>query len=404
MLPNLAVLEKKCVALGLTPTPKGKRLGKQDCVDVLRAHFLPEGGIPYEELTPMLAFAEWNLKEEEQTKIWNSPSWVAQKKLNGCRVILHFVKDVGVFAHSRTVSLKTYRFQELTNQFLFHDFIPDFTATVDAEAIIEKPVDTRPYTTKGEITKTSLHSTTSVLHLEAENARKLQREQDAPLILQVFDITKMESKTGVADLCQLKLMARLTWLTNFMHKIESTEIAHFFQFPEVEQTDKRAFYKKIIAEGGEGVILKSLNAPYVDSSSRRRDAWVKVKRRMEFDAYVVDFKRGEEGTGWENLIGALGFAVNTENGPHTIAWCTNLPLETRKKITRYNSETNEVSLHPGMYNKVAEVSGQDISARSLRLSHATIDRWRPKDGPDAKRPEECNTELADLKEASAWVG
>lgn len=400
MLPNLAVLEKKCAELGLKVIQKGKRPAKQDFVEALREHFLPEGGLPYEEVTPMLCFAEWNLKPEEQKKIWESKKWVAQRKLNGCRIVLHFVEGIGVFAHSRTVSLKTYRYQELTPQLLIQDFVPDFSAVVDAEVIVDKVIDTTKYTAKGEVTKTSLHSTTAILHLAPESSLAIQREQDAPLIFHVFDIMSLAGK----DLRKLLLSDRLDALEKFREEIWAATIADYFEFPPVVAEKKREFFQQVVDEGGEGVILKSLSSPYVDSSSRPRTGWVKVKRRQEYDAYVTGFIRGEAGTGWENLVGALEFSVMTENGEHALAMCSNLSMEARKKLSQYDAETNTVKLHPAAYGKVAEISGQDVSARSFRLSHATIDRWRPKTGPDAKTKDQCVISFADLKASAEWVG
>ena len=404
MLPNLAVLVDKCRELGVLEENiprKGKKLSKADCVVILREAYLPEGGLPYTEITPMLCFAEWNLKPAERKEIWTSSKWVAQKKLNGCRLVLHFVKDVGIFAHSRTISVKTWRFQELTDKLLIKDYVPSFTASVDCEVIVEKPIDTRNYTAKGEITKTSLHSTTVLLHLEAEASRKLQVEQDAPLMFQVFDIMSWQGK----DLRSLPLWKRLVKISEFLEYITNreswNELASYFQFPEVEQDNKREFMQRIIDEGGEGVILKNLEHRYVDSSSRPRKGWVKVKRRREHDAFVSGFKPGETGSGWEKLVGALEFSVNLKGGgTHVIGYGTNLPLETRKALTFINRD-GKPELKEEWYNKVAEISGQDISARELRLSHCTIDRWR--EGVDGKLPEDCIEDLEDLKEAANWV-
>jgi len=401
MLPKLEKLIAKCEELGLEVRPAGKKIGKQDCARVLREHHLPEGGLPYEELTPMLAFAEWNLKPEEQKTIWTSPTWVAQRKINGCRVIVHFVAGVGVFAHSRTVSVQTWRFQELTDQFLWKDQIPYFSATIDCEAIIDKPIDTRQYTNKGEITKTSLHSTTAALHLEAENSRLMQMAQSAPLVCQAFDITSFEGK----DLRDLPLYERVKKLAEFRNLVDNdTEWSPYFEFPQYRVTDKRTFFDEIIANGGEGIMLKNRNSKYSASSSRKRDAWVKVKKRVEYDAFVTGFLRGDADTAWKDLVGALEFSVMTDKGLHPIAMCTNLKLKTRKKITIYDKETDTVSLDPRLMGRVAEVSGQDISSRSMRLSHATIERWRPTEGPDSKSKEECMVSMEDIREAAAWAG
>lgn len=404
MLPNLDQLVAKCRALGKEPIPSGKRLSKDDCVLILREHYMPAGGLPYEEIEPMLCFSSWNLKPAEEDASWTRPGWVAQRKLNGCRVVVHFVKGVGIFAHSRTISLKTYRFQELTQQFLWCAHVPSFSASIDAEALCEKPIDTRAYTTKGELTKTSLHSTTSLLHLEAGASRRLQQEQDAGLVLRVFDVMKLEHR----DFRNIRLRDRLPEMDQFFTLLNAdlpANLRSLFQLESVVVEDRKEFYHEVIRSGGEGVILKSLNSTYEDSSSRRRDAWIKCKRRQEQDAFVSGFKRGDKGSGWENLIGALEFSVNlSEGGTHVMGFISNLPMEMRKAISLYDQGTDTVTLRPDFYGRVAEISGQDVSARELRFSHCTLDRWRPMEGPDAKGRDECITSMENLRNASEWVG
>lgn len=400
MQKKLADLQVLCLKLNLDVKIAGKRPAKDDYVKTLREHFMPFGGLPYTEVEPMLCFAIWNLKEGEQKGIWRSPNFVAQRKLNGCRLIVHCIPGKGVFAHSRTVSLKTYRYQELTDKLLisnFKDF--PFEIVFDCEVMVEKTIDTRGYTAKGEVTKSSLHSTTSILHLESKNSLKIQVEQDAPLMFHVFDLIKYSN----LDLRNHPLMNRMEYLEDFKGWIKNTEIGKYFEFPEFVYENKQEYCDKIIEEGGEGVILKNLRSLYEDSSSRGRDAWVKVKKRIEYDAYVTGFVRGEEGTDWRNLVGALEFSVMTEKGEHMLGCPTSMTLEFRKMISVYDSITDTVTMDPQMYGKVAEISGQDVTARVMRLSHCTLDRWRDQPG-DEKSKEECVIKYADLKEASEWVG
>lgn len=402
MLPNLNELKKKCQALNLPVVQKGKREAKSDYVSVLREHFLKRDypmGLPFEELTPMLCFASWNLEPAELAGIWRNQEWIAQSKENGCRLTLYFVPGVGVFATSRTVSVKTYRLQELTGKLLFSGFDQSpRLITLDCEVIIEKPVDTTPYTAKGQMTKSSLHSTTAVLSLEDNNSKKLQRDQQAPLKFKVLDITH-----DGEDLRKSPLRGRLDHIKEFFKFIRQTEISDYFIELPYTSIDKKAYLEELWSKGGEGVVLKNLRSTYVDSSSRQRDAWVKVKKRVEFDCFVTGFKRGDAGQGFENMVGALEFSVNLTNGKtHVLGYPINMTLEERTRISEYNPETGEVKMIPEMYGRVAEISGQDISAREFRLSHCTLDRWREEEG-DIKLAEDCVVDFADLQQAAEWV-
>lgn len=402
---TLAQLEAKCKRLNLAVVQKGKRPAKADYVDVLKKHFMGVDyptGQPFEEIEPMLCFASWNLKEEELAGIWRSPGWIADEKANGCRLILHFLDGEGVFAHSRTVSVKTYRREEHTNCLLFADYKEaPFEIILDVEAIVEKPVDTTHYTVKGQTTKTSLHSTTALLALEPTASKRLQREQNAPLTFKVLDIVKWNG----ADGRYARLAQRLIWIEEFFAWINSTELGKFFIRQRIVRGDeKKAFCKEIWTKGGEGVVLKNLNSTYEASSSRQRDAWVKVKKRIEFDAFVSGFERGDKDSGFENLVGNLEFSVYTETGElHMLGKPINMTMEMRKEISRYDPATDSVSMVPEMLGRVAEISGQDISARTYRLSHCTIERWRDQPG-DTKNLEDCKVNMVELRQAAEWVG
>lgn len=53
--------------------------------------------------------------------------------------------------------------------------------------------------------------------------------------------------------------------------------------------DKRAFYEEVVSRGGEGVILKNIDATYGD-----RQAWVKVKKEATADVVVMGYKPAKE--------------------------------------------------------------------------------------------------------------
>lgn len=188
--------------------------------------------------------------------------------------------------------------------------------------------------------------------------------------------------------------------------------------------NKQDFYKRTVAEGGEGIMLKDPRGIYTDSG--RPKAMYKVKRFEEVDAFVTAGERGEEDKGWHMLIGALVFSAYTETGSlHEVAKCTGISFEERCNATvcagcntpvtvshenqdgkrvvldtrciKCNIYSPTPTLNPQFLNRTAEIKGQEWSARCLRLSHATIEKWRDNNGPDGKRPEDCKIDLSLIK-------
>ena len=75
--------------------------------------------------------------------------------------------------------------------------------------MVEKSVDTRDFTAQGDVTKSTLHSTISILHLRPAQSLRLQKDQDAPLLFHVFDLLSFEGQ----DLKERPLRDPLTILS-----------------------------------------------------------------------------------------------------------------------------------------------------------------------------------------------
>jgi ATP-dependent DNA ligase len=368
---RLSDLKKECLALGLDVKP-GLKPAKEPYLQALRDHYIKRdypNGLPYEELTPMLCYDFWKLPPKEQIMLWRNDGWICQEKLNGIRLILHFVRGVGIFAHSRTTSVHTYRRSDLTNHLLFGDFVPSFNATVDTE-----------------IVASSLQQTNALLHMKAEDSRRIQ--QDAPLTVNVFDIVRWQE----FDLRLRPLPDRLSFMPDFQAAITSAQLAKDFVFPPIFFQNKEAVYKKIVAEGKEGVVLKNLNSHYEDSSSRSRNRWIKVKRQVAFDAFISGFERGKPGSEYENKISCLIFSVNTQDSCLSIAKISNLPWLFRKEISVFDKTTNTVELAADLFGKVANIVGLELSRKARRLVHPRISFWRRD-----LVPEQCLYSAADLE-------
>ena len=60
---------------------------------------------------------------------------------------------------------------------------------------------------------------------------------------------------------------------------------------------------------------------------------------------------------------------------HPIAVCSNVSDFVKEDATLIGDD-GSVKLNPSYYGRVATIQGQNVSARSLRLTHAVIDCWR----------------------------
>jgi ATP-dependent DNA ligase len=393
MIRRLSELQALCRELGLE-VRIGSRKAKRDYLQALRDHYLKKDyleGPPFEELTPMLSFPYWNLRTPERERVWQDHNdWLVQQKFDGCRVILHFVKYTGVFAHSRNIDTQKYRRTDLTYHLLFADLIPNFSATIDTEAVIETNIDTSPFTPKGSKIPPSLQAVAAVLALRPESARRLQTEQSAPLKFKAFDLSMWDGK----DFRQKKLCERLPYLNDFLASISGTPAGQYFEIPPTQLYAKKLFFDRVLAAGGEGVVFKNLNSPYVDSSKRSRKGWIKVKRSVELDAFVSGFEGGKPNGRWKNRIATLLFSVDTEDGPHLIAKVSSISKRSRTMITVKNKETKQISLHPDMIGKTAHLVGQEITPKSLRLLHPKVVRW-DRLGVDSKV--RCCYSMKDIK-------
>jgi len=371
MSQKLSELKKECQALGLDVKP-GSKPAKEPYLQALRDHYAKRdfpNGLPYEEINPMLAYDFWKFSPREQLALWRNDGWLAQEKINGIRLILHFVRGVGVFAHSRTISVRTYRRSDLTSHLLFGSFVPDFTATLDTE-----------------IVGSNLLQTVALLRMRPEDSRRLQ--QDAPLAIHVFDVIRWEE----FDLRLRPLTDRLAFIKDFQDAITKAELIKHFKFPPIFFQNKETVYNKIVADGREGVVLKNLNSHYEDSFARSRNGWVKVKRQIELDCFVSGYERGRFGSDYVNRVSCLIFSVNTEVGPLAIAKISNLPWFFRKEISNYDAETNTVKLSADISGKVAHVVGLELSRKARRLVHPRVSYWRS----DLKQ-EQCLYHLKDIE-------
>lgn len=152
----------------------------------------------------------------------------------------------------------------------------------------------------GELVSKNRKTVSGVFNKALKDTLTTAEEFDAELIYTVFDLLSVkawqsqESDTPLST--RLKQMAILLSDKNLL----GTDIVRVTSVAANDYKAITAMYKDIIQSGGEGVIVKDLNAPY---SFTRSDDWLKVKNISEADLRIVGFTKG---TGKRtNTIGAI---------------------------------------------------------------------------------------------------
>lgn len=135
--------------------------------------------------------------------------------------------------------------------------------------------------------------------------------------------------------------------------------------------NKPVIHRRIINAGGEGTVWKRADSTY--EPGRRVSHWIKRKRGIEVEAFVTGFKPGTNGHA--GLVGAVEFGVRQANGTiKPVAWVSSWTDVERHDLTHRDGESG-VQLNPRYQGRKAVLYGQDFSARSLRLRHATLTGW-----------------------------
>ena len=264
-----------------------------------------------EQIAPQVARGKFT------EELWNHPDYIAEEKLDGERFKMHIFSDGNRF-DSRTISKKTDRFTEKTGNVphLAKFVLPELAGTVlDGE--IKFGDDSM--------------STSTIMGCLPEEAIARQTEAKKWVSYYVFDIIRYKGK----NIEHYPYHQRKGLLIEVYFKY--LQVNHHFVKPAVNHENKKRFCDEIFAKGGEGVILKNLNAPYTD-----KKGWVKVKAVANFDVVVIGYeeatpetiKKGDDkatisrlaANGW---IGALVFGQYVDGKLKKFGRCSGMPDDIR---------------------------------------------------------------------------
>jgi ATP-dependent DNA ligase I len=284
-------------------------------------------------------------------------------KLDGARIQVHRVgDDVRVF--TRNLADVTARVPEIVETVAAFDVR---SVVLDGEAIALRP-DGRPFPFQVSMSRFGTRTGAG---------------SDVPLSPFFFDLLHLDGRDTIDD----PLSERATALARLPAPTRVPSIV------TADAAEARAFMDDALARGHEGVMVKSLDAPY--EAGRRGAGWLKVKRAHTLDLVIVAAEWGHgRRRGWlSNLhLGARdpvsgGFVMlgKTFKGmtDEMLTWQTErlLALETSR-------DAYTVYVRPELVVEVA-FDGLQSSPRyagGLALRFARIKGYRPD-----KRPDDANT-------------
>ena len=268
------------------------------------------------------------VKDEAHLKqLLNDDHYVAQQKLDGCRAVAHITTTgLRIFSRSAGVADPTKPLEKTSSlPHLAALKFPEMVGTILDCEILASGLDSAQLS--GTIHKNEL-----------SNDNRLVK-------LYVFDILRFLGK----DLTEKTLHERLGFLLTAKTRIYSKDIIYLPYAYSTEE--KEALYKSVLAKGGEGIMLKRLDATYV-LGGRPANNWYKAKKSMTIDAVILGFTTGKGK--YNTQIGAVKFGqyVDTPKG-----W---ILKELGQASGMTDTIRQDMSLHPQKYlSRVVVIKGME---------------------------------------------
>jgi len=253
------------------------------------------------QLEPMLA----SDATENPEPYWNDSEWIAEEKLDGIRILMHFFKG-RIRLTTRGKHPKTYLFNERTENYpqfqkCYHK---DLEGTIlDGECLGGKK-DKRPPIA-------AIQAINGALPEQAiATQKKFGWARYRPFDV-IHYLEKDLTRWGWEDRRFILEMVCMT-IDNLTPTV-------------VEYENKKAFYEKIIKKKGEGVMLKRESSRYFPNC--RTDCWLKVKSYDNLECTITGFSAGAG-----RNRGKVGSCTVCRNGK-TVGAFGNLTDELREKMT-----------------------------------------------------------------------
>ncbi|MFA5833950.1 MAG: hypothetical protein WDA22_10795 [Bacteroidota bacterium] len=218
--------------------------------------------------------------EKHLDQLLRDDNYVAQIKLDGMRAVVHVTaKGLRVFSRSAGVADPTHPLEKTASlPHLASLVFPELVGTVlDCEILA-------PGKDSAEIA--------GLVH------RKENSDESNEVKIFVFDCLMINGK----KITDKSFQARFGYLLSISYKLQCDHISilPFASSP----LQKRKLYESVIASGGEGIMLKNLNATYLEGG-RPANNWYKAKKSATYDCVITGFSLGKGK--YNTQIGAVKF-------------------------------------------------------------------------------------------------
>lgn len=268
--------------------------------------------------------------------MWDDPNYVAEQKLDGSRYMLYLFMNRAAGFYSRR---DFPRIEKGANVRHVARYYPGLDGTI----------------LDGEVRNPNgvfLNDTTKVMNMLPDTAARYQAKHGL-FVYTVFDVLYVRGQA----VYQYAYVHRRMLLERVVREM----VNPYVKIIQTTGDKKKEFYNMLLARRGEGVILKHLNSPY-------GEGWVKRKKYVDVNVFVIDFQRGRPGvTGkYENTLGALVLGVMHEGKVVEIGECSGMTDAVRDEVWNNKSKF--------MYRPL-DVRAQEMTSQN-RLREPRFMRWR----------------------------
>lgn len=284
---------------------------------------------------------------------FSKPSWACERKLDGCRFLLYIGYDP--YGSDRKFAMLSRR---ENTQGLYTDRAAQVPHLAKQYPGLEFTV------LDGELMGADLPSTTSIL-LSNPTLAIQKQQQDGLLQYHAFDCIIYNG----TDLRLQPLHKRRKVLEYVISQLANP---HIHVVRQIAEGDLDQIFHDYTAQGGEGLILKNLNAAY-------GQGWIKLKKNYDFSTIVSGFDPGEGK--YEGMVGSLLLSVYNDDGEL---------IEIGKTSGFDDSLRAAITADPDRYlDIVVDVFAQELTPGTAehplgRLRHASFHRFR-----EDMLPEHC---------------